>query len=128
MKLTLAGARVAYAERSAAIHSQDIWSDRNAPDDRGRYVFFEINLARQWSHKELSNANLETRRDISNRDGQTKGHSSFFDKLWVHPALIKGFHPDELEPYRVPPELGSVPITGPDESCAPMTVVEPIYR
>jgi hypothetical protein len=29
----------------------------------------------------------------------------FFDKLWVHPALIKGFHDDELEPYRVPPEL-----------------------
>jgi hypothetical protein len=29
----------------------------------------------------------------------------FFYKLWVHPALIKGFHSDELEPYRVPPEL-----------------------
>ena len=30
----------------------------------------------------------------------------FFDKLWVHPALIKGFNPDdELEPYRVPAEL-----------------------
>ncbi len=29
----------------------------------------------------------------------------FFDKLWVHPALIRGFAPDRLEPYRVPPEL-----------------------
>jgi hypothetical protein len=29
----------------------------------------------------------------------------FFDKLWVHPALIKGFSSDELEPYRVPPEV-----------------------
>jgi hypothetical protein len=30
----------------------------------------------------------------------------FFDKLWVHPALIKGFNPnDELELYRVPAEL-----------------------
>jgi hypothetical protein len=29
----------------------------------------------------------------------------FFDKLWVHPALIKGFSHDELEPYRVPAEL-----------------------
>ena len=29
----------------------------------------------------------------------------FFDKLWVHPALIKGFKNDELEPYRVPAEL-----------------------
>lgn len=30
----------------------------------------------------------------------------FFDRLWVHPALIRGFNPDdELEPYRVPAEL-----------------------
>src|SRR5262245_37989876 len=30
----------------------------------------------------------------------------FFDKLWVHPALIKGFDPDDgLEDYRVPAEI-----------------------
>jgi hypothetical protein len=30
----------------------------------------------------------------------------FFDRLWVHPALIKGFDPDDgLECYRVPAEL-----------------------
>ena len=29
----------------------------------------------------------------------------FFDKLWVHPALIKGFIDNDLEPYRVPPEF-----------------------
>jgi hypothetical protein len=29
----------------------------------------------------------------------------FFDKLWVHPALIKGFRDDELEPHRVPPKV-----------------------
>lgn len=29
----------------------------------------------------------------------------FFEKLWVHPVLIKGFRSDALEIYRVPPEV-----------------------
>jgi hypothetical protein len=34
-----------------------------------------------------------------------KTSALFFDKLWVHPALIAGFLEDELEPFRVPKEV-----------------------
>ena len=48
---------------------------------------------------------LERNETLATGMVRPKTSALFFDKLWVHPALIKGFHDDELEPYRVPPQL-----------------------